>query len=439
MKRLVLGFIGLVAVLSLGACGGGGGGGSTAFGTKQMGTSGADTYGLAVATDANGDVYVTGYTTGGLDGHTLTGTEDFFLAKYDSTGHKLYTKQMGVTGAYTEARSVATDANGNVYVAGDTDGDLDGHTLTGTEDFFLTKYDSAGKKVYTRLLGVTGAATYAASVAADGSGNVYVAGGTDGGLDGNSLTGTYDFFLTEYDSAGSKQYTKQMGVTGVDTHATGVATDSNGNVYVGGTTYGGLDGNSLTGTADFFLTKYDSAGAKQYTKQMGVTGVDTYGYAIATDTSNDVYVAGLTFGGLDGNTLNGHRDSFFTEYTSTGGKVATHQFGAAGATGDAPTYGIATDANGSVYVTGYTNGSLDGNTLTGVTDAFLTRYDSAGNEIYTKQMGATGDFAEGDGVATDSNGNVYIGGVTDGGLDGNSLTGTNDFFLAKYDSAGNKL
>ena len=57
--------------------------------------------------------------------------------------------------------------------------------------------------------------------------------------------------------------TKQLGVSGADTEAYGVAVDSSGNVYVAGYTNGGLDGNTLTGVYDFFVTKYDSSGNKQ--------------------------------------------------------------------------------------------------------------------------------------------------------------------------------
>ncbi len=56
------------------------------------------------------------------------------------------TKQLGVAGTYTEATGVAVDAGGNVYVAGQTRGGLDGNTLTGLGDFFVTKYDPAGNK-----------------------------------------------------------------------------------------------------------------------------------------------------------------------------------------------------------------------------------------------------------------------------------------------------
>jgi hypothetical protein len=150
-------------------------------------------------------VYVAGSTTGSHDGNTLAGTYDFLVTKYNSSGVKQYTRQLGVTEKNTAGRSVATDANGNVYVAGDTFGGLDGNTLTGIKDFFVTKYNSSGVKQYTRQLGVTGLTTNGWSVATDADGNVYVAGQTDGGLDGNTLTGTKDFFVTKYNSSGVKQ------------------------------------------------------------------------------------------------------------------------------------------------------------------------------------------------------------------------------------------
>jgi len=135
--------------------------------------------------------------------------------------------------------------------------------MTGTLDFFVTKYDSSGVKQYTKQLGVAGVITLANSVTTDVSGNVYVAGYTAGTLDGNTLTGTSDYFVTKYNSSGVKQYTKQLGVAGFVTQGLGVATDVSGNFFVTGYTSGGLDGNTLMGTQDFFVTKYNSSGVKQ--------------------------------------------------------------------------------------------------------------------------------------------------------------------------------
>jgi hypothetical protein len=84
---------------------------------------------------------------GGLDINSpKMGMEDFFLTKYDSSGNKVFTKQLGVAGANTSAKGVAVGSGGNVYVTGYTTGGLDGNTLMGKEDFFLTNYDSSGNK-----------------------------------------------------------------------------------------------------------------------------------------------------------------------------------------------------------------------------------------------------------------------------------------------------
>lgn len=122
--------------------------------TKQMGAVGVGVIAHSTATDANGNIYVTGQTNGGLDGNSQAGTSDFFLTKYDASGTKLYTKQMGVAGVkdhwgngyITMGNATATDTNGNVYVTGHTEGGLDGNTLRGNSDFFLMKYNASGTK-----------------------------------------------------------------------------------------------------------------------------------------------------------------------------------------------------------------------------------------------------------------------------------------------------
>jgi hypothetical protein len=318
---LILSILVMCYALIVASCGDGGSEAEPKWtGAEQLGVAGAYTYATGVAVDSGGGVYVTGYTNGGLDGNTLTGKNDFFLTKYGSSGNRVFTKQLGDARAYTYATGVAVDSGGDVYVTGYTNGGLDGNTLTGKNDFFLTKYDSSGNKVFTKQFGDTRAYTYATGVAMDSSGNAYVTGSTTGGLDGNTLTGGEDFFLTKYDSSGNKVFTKQFGVSGAETYATGVAVDSGGNVYVTGYTNGGLDGNTLTGAYDFFLTKYDSSGNKVFTKQFGVSGAETYATGVAVDSGGNVYVTGYTNGGLDGNTLTGTYDFFLTKYDSSGNR-----------------------------------------------------------------------------------------------------------------------
>jgi hypothetical protein len=89
-----------------------------------------------------------------------------------------------------------------------------------------------------------------------------VTGSTGGGLDGNTSSGSNDIVLVKYNSSGTKQWTKQLGTSSIDT-GNGVSTDSSGNIYVTGYTQGDLDGNTSSGSNDIFLVKYDSSGIKQ--------------------------------------------------------------------------------------------------------------------------------------------------------------------------------
>ena len=79
-------------------------------------------------------------------------------------------------------------------------------------------------------------------------------------------------------------------------YANGVVTDSSGNIYVTGGTKGGLDGNNSEGDTDLFLLKYNSSGTKQWTKQFGSSLRDSAN-AIAIDSSGNLYLAGITYGG----------------------------------------------------------------------------------------------------------------------------------------------
>ncbi len=161
---------------------------------RQLGTA-SDDRGQCVSVDGSGNAYVTGWTQGGLDGNISAGGEDMFLTKYDTAGAKQWTRQLG-TGTTDRAYGVSVDGSGNVYVSGYTHGGLDGNTNAGLSDMFLTKYDSAGTRLWTAQLG-TDVWDHSYSVSVDGSGNAYVTGRTDGDLDGNPNAGGFDMFLVK--------------------------------------------------------------------------------------------------------------------------------------------------------------------------------------------------------------------------------------------------
>jgi hypothetical protein len=81
------------------------------------------------------------------------------------------------------ATDVTVDATDNVYVAGQSNGDLDGNTVVGGYDIVLRKYDTAGVKQWTSMFGSTGN-DFASSVATDNSGNVIVRNTKGSGFSG---------------------------------------------------------------------------------------------------------------------------------------------------------------------------------------------------------------------------------------------------------------
>jgi uncharacterized delta-60 repeat protein len=346
-----------------------------------LGTSSGES-GAGVAVDSSDNIYVTGSTYGGLDGNTNSGSTDIILVKYNSSGTKQWTKQLG-TSSSDSGYGVTVDSSDNIYVTGSSSGGLDNNTNAGGSDIFLVKYNSSGTKQWTQQFG-SSSGDYGSGVTVDSSDNIYVTGSTYGGLDNNTNAGSDDIFLVKYNSSGTKQWTKQLGATSFyvipTDRATGVAIDSLNNVYVTGTTSGDMDGNTKTGGYDFFLVKYNSSGSKQWTRQLGsstITGYnkhswDTFAYGVTVDSSDNIYVTGNTTGGLDGNTNAGSDDIFLVKYKDNGTKQWTQQLGtSSGESGS----GVTVDSSDNIYVTGSTSGGLDGNTNAGSNDIFLVKYN----------------------------------------------------------------
>jgi uncharacterized delta-60 repeat protein len=392
--------------------------------TLQAGGSGDD-YGRSVATAADGSVYVAGYSNGSIDGQAnLGGGSDGFVTKYAANGTKKWTRLAGGTGG-DEARSVATAVDGSVYVAGYTNGSIDGQANHGDGDGFITKYAADGTKKWTRLAGGTGLdQAYSVATAADGS--VYVAGYTTGTIDGQANHGSNDGFVTKYAADGTKQWTQLAGGTGVD-GGTSVATAADGSVYVAGWTTGSIDGQANLGNEDGFVTKYAADGTKKWTRLVGGTSYDGVS-SVATAADGSVYVAGYTKSSFDGqDNHGGYYDGFVTKYAADGTKQWTRL---AGGTDFDQAHSVTTAADGSVYVAGQTNGSIDGQANHGDWDSFVTKYAADGTQKWTRLAGGTNTDAA-NSVATDADGSVYIAGFTSGSIDEQANLGGRDAFVTK--------
>lgn len=164
-------------------------------------------------------------------------------------------------------------------------------------------------------------------------------------------------------------------------------------------------------------------------KLIGTTG-NELSTSNATDLSGNVYVAGATTGSLEGENA-GAYDSFVTKYDSNGNQIWTRQFGSVNFDWIS---GVITDNRGNLYVAGYTEGNLGENKNAEVADVWLAKFDSDGNQIWLEQFGTeliNRTFA----IDVDGDGNVYLSGYT---IEETRNSQTDDSWVTKYDSNGNR-
>ena len=436
------------------------------------GGSGTD-FGRSCATDASGNVYMAGYTnnpglsiatSGGHQSAYGGGTNDAFLVKFNSSGIRQWGTCYG-GGGNDGGYSCATDAIGNVYLAGYTTSNNGTSIATlvvyggGTTDAFLVKFNSSGVRQWGTYYGGTGDEE-AYSCATDATGNVYLAGYTTSNSGtaiatagshqsnyGGGIANYGDAFLVKFNSAGIRQWGTYYGGGGADIGYS-CATDAFGAVYLSGSS--GLSANSAIATVgshqsanggalafDAFLVKFNSAGIRQWGTFYGGGGND-YGNSCATDAAGNVYLAGYTdsnngisiaTAGSHQSAYGGGQDAFLVKFNSAG----IRQWGTYyGGSGNDYGYSCATDATGNVYLAGYTDTNSGTSIATsgshqsaygGGTDAFLVKFNSAGTRQWGSYYGGSGNDY-GYSCATDAIGNVYLAGYTDTTNNGTSIAST---------------
>ena len=176
----------------------------------------------AVAVDDSGNVYVTGWSWG-------SGTDqDCATVKYDSSGNQIWVQRYNGPGNGNDnAHAIAIDASSNIYITGPSLG-------SGTyQDYATVKYDSSGKEVWVRRYnGPENGYDYAHSIAVDGFGNVYVTGLSYGGWT------HYDCATVKYDSSGNEVWVQRYNGPDNDyDYAYRIGLDGSGNVYIAGGSY----------------------------------------------------------------------------------------------------------------------------------------------------------------------------------------------------------
>ncbi len=347
-----------------------------------------------VAVDSAGDVLIVGYFEGSIDlgGGVLTsaGGSDMFVAKLDGSGAHLWSKRFG--GPIDDRGfGVAVDASDNVLLTGKSGSNVDfgGGPLAGLGAHVI-KLDTNGEHVWSKKYGSSNS-MWGTRVAVDPSNNVLVTGYLDGSADfgGGTLisAGAEDVFLLKLSSAGAHVWSKRFGDASGD-YGVGVATDSAGNVFITGEYQGtiGFGGTPLVsaGATDIYLAKFAPNGFHSWSKRFGSSAPSQAGYGLVTDTNDNVLVTGRFIGAVDfgGGPLTsaGNLDGFLAKFDGAGVHVWSKRFGG---TSDDWGHGLVVDGAGDIVLSGYFASTIDlgGGVLT-----------SAGShDVFIAKLNAAGD------------------------------------------------
>ena len=326
-------------------------------------------YGYGVAYDSSGNVYITGYTnSAGAGGNEL------LIAKYNSSGTIQWQRTLGTGTAYRHddsGRMIAVDSSGNVYVNGTT------NFTGGYDSMMIAKYNSSGTLQWQKTFGDSNTQERGHGITVDSSGNVFVCGETTKGVNGalvaklnssgtlqwqrtldaslfyevvvdssdNVYVGGYtaigsytNYLAAKYNNSGTLQWQRTIGGSTASDNGRSITIDSSDNVYIGGvSTAGGV------GVYDSILVKYNSSGTYQWQKALGTSGTQINIQAIASDSSDNVYIAGSW-----------SNSYFFAKYDSDGNLDWQRSFGGSGTDNG---HGISADGNGNIYVIGNTASS----------------------------------------------------------------------------------
>ncbi len=286
--------------------------------TRLTGTTGYYAWGNAVTVDDTGNVYLAGSIDGGLVSiqtgtafvnqdpknapNSPFNTYDVFIVKFDTNGLPQWTRQFGTPADDTGdgiAFAPAVAGPSAVVVTGSTDGNLGG-TNSGLADLYVAKFDTAGILLWAQQLGSAVADNAWGIAINQGTGDIYVTGGTYGNLDGNTNAdpsgSTADLFVVKYDVYGVKQWTGQLGSADNDV-ATGIAFGANYGVVVTGRTSGNLDQLGNAGLDDMIMVEFDASSGTPNIRQLG-TKADDEGMGVVIDGSGKISVVGNTTGGF---------------------------------------------------------------------------------------------------------------------------------------------
>ncbi|KGG08156.1 SBBP repeat-containing protein [Prochlorococcus marinus] len=368
-------------------------------------------------------------------------SSDNFNSLGVGTNSKLNLENVNIFGSGLDdyVYDITTGENGNVYVSGTTRGSFDGHINKGDllTRGFISKIDKDGERIWTKFIETEeieiNSNTHVSSLAiARGlDGSIYVGGSARGKLDGYSPIGSYGY-LQKYDKDGNKVWTQIFNSTSTGVNNINIGRD--GSVYVDGYTYGDLvDRKTNEWSRAVFIAKYDNEGNQNWIKLLNSPDKSDVVSDSVISKDGNLYVTGSTEGNLNGEINKGSRDIFISKIDQTGDLVWTRLSGTV--TADEAS-SITLDDEENIYIGGYTNGNLDDKSKIGPLgqpDAFLIKYDEDGRKLWTNIFGADSIYSDDSlhSLVFSKDGNIYGAGTTQFETFGNS-----NIFIKSFDKDG---
>lgn len=396
-------------------------------------------FGLKIALDGDNNLYGSGYFSDtlifGNDTLISSGTEDYYVIKVDSNGNYIWSFQVEGTGTI---RDIDVQQNGELYFTGLYNGSLNlsGNSLTGGLGY-IAKYDSSGSYVWSKNIESTGGYLLANTVDVDIFNNIYLLGDfyEDIYIDTiTHITGTYpfenNFFIAKFNDTGSGIWIKSamtdyMGMTG----SVDMVTDENGNIYVLSIITNSADfGNGViythTAMADgSILIKYNAAGQAQWyqsassdagvSHSMDLSYDNTYGIYYSGYANGDMTIGGTTFP-ID---FSLSIEGYYIKYDTSGNYLWAKSFGSVTGNDDMAV-NISFDMNGNGYLMGCFGDTIivAGDTLTGTDTSsvliadnlFFAQLDSSGTMIEAKKANLTLEYSFYGEIMLDENGILYL-------------------------------
>lgn len=360
-----------------------------------------------IAVDSIGAAYITGYTissnfpTVNAYDSTINGGVSAFVTKLSPDGQSLIFSTFLGGGLQDYSYGIFVDEIGAVYIAGLTSSsdfptiNAYDSTSNGNADVFMTKLNPDGQSLnFSTYLGGSGT-DYTYGFAVDAVGSVYVTGTTDSSdfptinaLNSTS-NGDFDIFVSKLNPDGkSLNYSTYLGGSDTETGRE-IAVDGMGAAYVTGysrsSNFPTVNAYDMTfnGNADVFVTKLNPDGQSlNYSTYLGGSNSE-YGQDITVDEIGTAYITGYslstnfpTINAYD-STFNENWDVFVTKLNPDGQALNYSTY--LGGSGKDYGQGIAVDAKGAVYITGFTNSSnfptinAYDSTYNGIGDVFVAK------------------------------------------------------------------